>query len=182
MKSILIALLLSVSAYGMDPITNLVPVDTGTSPSIHQQYWTDSPAADYHKSAVRIQAGPYAGSGAIIELEVGSSTFAITNRHVVEAVLGGDGKCVIYYQDGRTQSVQVVYASEENDLAILHSPQPPLADGLPVSMTSNPVGSSVEMLGFGGPSTGFRHVQGRTIPSQWFDHHRGTTHLPDPER
>ena len=67
------------TTFAMEPMTNLVPVETGTSGGIHEKYWVDSPVAKYQENAVYIQAGPYAGSGAIIQLEDGNGTFGITN-------------------------------------------------------------------------------------------------------
>lgn len=153
----------------MTPVTTLEPVYTGTAPEIHRRFWVDSPVADYQKSAVRVMAGGFGGSGAVIQMQQGSSTFAITNKHVVENVLGTDRRARIVYQDGTVQNVEVVYWSSENDLAVLYSHSPPKVDGLPVARESLPLGSEIEMLGFGGPTGELRHVIGKSVQSPYFD-------------
>jgi hypothetical protein len=161
--------LLCLSSFADEPMTNLVPIDTGTSAGVHQRYWKDSPVADYQRNAVIVRAGRFGGSGAIVQMEQGSSTFAITNMHVVEGVLGTDRRARIIYQDGVTQDVEVVYWSSENDFAVLYANSPPHTEGLPVARQSLPLGSPIEMLGFGGPNGSLRHVIGHSVQSPYFD-------------
>ena len=168
-RSVALLALFCLPSLADEPMTNLVPIDTGTSAGVHQRYWKDSPVADYQRNAVIVRAGRFGGSGAIVQLEQGSSTFAVTNMHVVEDVLGTDRRARIIYQDGVTQNVEVVYWSSENDFAVLYANSPPHTEGLPVARQSLPLGSPIEMLGFGGPNGTLRHVIGHSVQSPYFD-------------
>lgn len=170
--SIILVALLAGVASGQSlnaPVTTLEPVKQVETLIAQQEvHWRISPPAAYHQSAGFVRAGSQGGSGAVVATEGGSGWFFITNWHVLEKGGGIVHMNPTVRIGGREYPGVTVYHAEQLDLAIIRfEGQPPVA-GIPILDRDPAPGSRIEMLGFGGPTIGLRHVEGTYQPSEWF--------------
>jgi hypothetical protein len=140
MKTITLALVLvatSVAAQERLP-------ETGT-------FWKWSAPAEHHAASVKVSQPKGAGSGVCVRTEP-RACFVLTNWHVV----GEFPQVTVTWQDGRKATGDVIRTlAQPIDVALILVRQPP-GDwiDLPLAANTPPVGTELEMIGFGGPLYG----------------------------
>jgi hypothetical protein len=148
----------------LQPVTKMELVapenQTGFASGNAKNVWRNSPVAEHHKAAVRVQCDqtPYAGSGVVIKT-TGNGFFVLTNHHVIQ----GTRTATVHSIDGGSTRTTVVFSDPKADLAVLYEAGRVFKYGLPVFDGEVPIGADVELLGFGGPESTLRHVLGRRV-------------------
>jgi len=175
-RSFLLSLLLAIPATAqelnaplnapMQPITRLEPVSTAIGNE--EAIWDHADPAPYRDYVSRIVAGNQAGSGAVIASDSKDSWFFITNWHVLD-INGVPYRNPWVVIKGVKHVGETVYSSRQYDLAVVRFSGKSPVEGFPIADRQPASGSHVEMLGFGGPDPGLRHVQGVTSESRWFE-------------
>ena len=115
-------------------------------------FWKWSPDNWHHKAAVRVKERSGAGSGVCIATESGHC-LVLSNHHVVSS----SRTVTIDWPGGAKAAGHVVSILQQDyeDVALIYVPQPdPNWLGLPIAVTEPPLGSQLEMVGFGGPEYG----------------------------
>lgn len=167
-----LTLMVPAAAQDMRPMTKLVPISTGFSASNPaRNNWTDTRPAAYHKGVVKVmsrglQGQTFGGTGSLIAVE-GGGTWCITNHHVVSDGGRLDPNPRIITAKGTFQMI-TVSAYEELDLAILRTPAEIDLPKFRIADEMPPLGTEVELCGFGGPQMNLRHVSAKLEQSQYF--------------
>ncbi len=138
---------------GSNPQGALAPVDqpwkTFTS-------WKWSDRSEHHKAVVKISVPGGAGSGVMVQHDHGGA-LVVTAAHVIET---GGPVTLTSATTGNSFPCSVWYRNLANDLAIVYARTAhanvtvPLTDKLPTK------GSTIEIVGFGGPRGELRHFTG----------------------
>ena len=145
------------------PETVLVPITqkTGFSVPNPQGLWRLSPDAPHHRALVRVRCdNGFGGTGVMVSVEGTNALVALTNNHVVTT-----NKWVkVQAPDNPWGSMQVVWRSPQLDLAVLYRPEGgPWPGALPIAPVNPPVGTLLELCGYGGPTNGLNHVYGKRL-------------------
>ena len=144
----------------LTPIESAATTTTGFNPTNPGNMWRESPIAAHHVAVVRVTVGDgSSGTGAMVAHE-GEGLIAITNAHVV----GQFSTAKVSGIDGQPGMMRVVFRSEDLDLAVLHNPRGSWRNELPIAADNPPMGTDIELCGFGGPEHNvMRRVIGRRI-------------------
>jgi hypothetical protein len=139
MIRIFILLLFAVPIFAQERIP-----ETGT-------FWNWAPPAAYHSAAVKVGIQGAAGSGIVIETTP-PACWVLTNEHVISR----SPYATITWQDGRKAQAETVRSlASPHDVALLLVRNPPAGwTSVPIASATPPVGTVLEMVGFGGPKYG----------------------------
>ena len=184
--SLALALIFGGTLYGQaidDPITQMQQIDSmATIPGQQKHYltgftnpefynpWKMVKKRPHHNAIVRVVTPHGAGSGAIVALEEGSKGMVvITNHHVVETHHGGPVAKIaeVRVQKGTSGKMYVIASSPQMDLAVLWHPEGSAADAMPIAGYDVPMGATVEMAGFGGPTSELRPFEAKRISHEF---------------
>jgi hypothetical protein len=154
-------------AVGQDfntPQTELRPINvaTGFNEPNPGGVWKMSPAAKHHRAIVRVNAGNQGGSGSVVAID-GPGMVVITNHHVIE----GHDRATVSSEYGSSGTMPVIWASEQLDLAVLYHPQGSWEYTLPIAGDNPPIGSQLEMAGYGGPTNELRHFFAKRLQPRY---------------
>ena len=161
------------------PRTILVPVQASTG--LQRPAGTPSPPAEYHKAVLQVTAPDNSGGSCCVIQTTGGGCFALTNHHVVsKGFIDPDRDGVGYFAKDTFPTVRVggprtgkpmsvVWADDELDLALLHSPSMTVGAKVPLAESMPPIGTMLELCGYGGPVYGkLNHTLGKRTQSGGF--------------
>ncbi len=156
------------------PETKLVPV---TQPEVKNGFlrryphiWNYTRPAPHHKAAVLVQHSGGAGTGSVFATDVSEGAFVVTNHHVVAARWIPDGRG---FGDFSVETVRrcnvnnhqalVLWSDKKLDLAVVYARKMKPQHAMKVSSIDPPYGTTLEMVGHGGPEWGFRAFAAKRV-------------------
>jgi hypothetical protein len=139
MKNLMLLILIAAPAFAQERIP-----ETGT-------FWRWSDPAPHHAAAVKVAVADGAGSGVCVQTEP-AACFVLTNNHVV----GRSPYAKVTWQSGYSAQGEIVRTlADPVDLALIYVRNPPPGwVSCPIAASTPPVGTELEMVGFGGPQYG----------------------------
>ena len=169
----LLGLLISSVGFGQvpqSPETRLVPIKqiTQTGFGVISNRWRYSKKARHHSAVVRVQTSGGAGTGCVIDHD-GKGVLVVTNHHVVARAWTGNGftretfaSAQVVGNAGSTTG-RIIYSDPNLDIAIIHSPNGTAKVSVPISEVMPPIGTDIEICGYGGPQPTLRTFLGRRV-------------------
>ena len=111
--------------------------------------WNGTPAANHHRSIGTIRQANQAGTAFLVHPQ-----YLVTAEHCVDK----SNRAAWGIPHGQTVLASVVWRDRARDLALLKLdyPQPNLPT-IPIAAGKPPVGATVEICGYGGPTRQLRH-------------------------